>query len=787
MNEEKRRLYRSFPLIGGMTSVMMLVMVGLYFSVTVRITSEQRLYSLITAGTVCFGLVMVYISLILKELRVQIEDLESADEEVKITKIEKILALPTRFSFTAFWFWITGSLICAIIFYMFFGFSMVQCVEVFFLGICGAFFAPILMYYLYKESLRKFLKNLNLKINYKAYQKFLSLSLPVKVTIPFLISILITFILIITISLRMRDDLISGVLKSIGEKELALLKTGKHQSVGSKITIDPNDLKGRVERLIAEFSKKGKKFYIDPSTMNIFVFKEEGGKIESIVYPWMELVRYPSPWHRWIWALAIFSLAILVLIPYLVMRDLKTSIDEIKNFLQKNEKPTPSDDEFNSLFFALLKFADDFENMRNGMIERVGTVEKNFSKLLETLRLIEIDLMVFEEALGGIRKHAEEEKVHVATLGSFLNESKDFFKIRDEGMQMEVMLKNNKEVSEELINALHSTLEEGKKIFSSFQDVEKMRATDFLKRVDLLKENFQRMIKLEEMEKMYGRTSESLLEIKNATLFIDLKIKESKEKVKNLAGEIKGVSISIENLKRDSEKIGEIAKVIKEIIEETNLLSLNASIIAAQAGEKGRSFAVVAEEIKELAERTEISTGEINQILSELHRFLENVGDRIAEINDFADMFTKECDIIGEKFNFLMSEIEKMDVSFKDLMRFSNEISTFCSDVGDALKAFGEIFPSTISYEKYREYVKNTVSILERALEFVIRSQHFLEDQMSFVKKMKEKSGTYLQKLEGVKNSFDAVELKISEVVNSSEKIVKLVNNMKIKMKEVQQ
>jgi methyl-accepting chemotaxis protein len=788
MNEKTRSLYRKFALIGGIISFLMLVMVGLYFSVTIRMTLEQRLYSLITAGIVCSGLVIIYIFWVLKDMKTQIGELEPADEEGKITKIEKALSLPARFSLTAFWFWAIGSLMCSIIFYIFFGFSGVQSIEVFFLGMCGGFFAPLLMYYLYKEALRKFLKNLNVKIDHKAYQKFLSLSLPVKVTIPFVISILITFILIITISMRMRDDLISGVLKSIGEKELALLKTGEHQPVGGKITIDPNDIKGKIEGIIAESSKRGKKIYIDPSTMNIFVFESGGdGKIESIVYPWKEIVRYPSPWHRSIWTLALFSLAILVLIPYLIMRDLKTSIEEAKNFLQKKEKPAPSDDEFNSLFFALLKFADDFENMANEMIYRVETAERNFSKVLETMKLIENDLLFFEDALGGIRRHTEEEKNHIATLGSFLNESKDFFKVGDEGMQMEVMLKNNKEVSEEIINALHSAVDEGKKIFSSLKEVEKLKAAELLKKIDLMKENFQRLKRIEEMKGAYGKAGESLSEIKNTLFTLEEKIKESKEKVKNFSDEIKGVSASIENVKKDSEKIGEIARVIKEIIEETNLLSLNASIIAAQAGEKGRSFAVVAEEIKELAERTEMSTGEINQILGELHRFVENLGDRIGEINDFAGIFTKNCDLIEEKFQFAISGMEKVDSSFKEFVKLSSEISSLYSDFEENVSVFERIFSPAVSYEKYLEYVKDTVSVLEKAMEFVVRSQNFLEDQISFVKTMKERGGTYLQKLEGIKKSFDAIEHEISEVVNSLEKIVKLINNMKIKIKEVGQ
>lgn len=72
---------------------------------------------------------------------------------------------------------------------------------------------------------------------------------------------------------------------------------------------------------------------------------------------------------------------------------------------------------------------------------------------------------------------------------------------------------------------------------------------------------------------------------------------------------------AIENLSRRVANIGTILSVIDEVAEQTNLLSLNASIIAAQAGEKGKSFAVVAGEIKQLAKRTGSHTREISEII----------------------------------------------------------------------------------------------------------------------------------------------------------------------------
>lgn len=115
-------------------------------------------------------------------------------------------------------------------------------------------------------------------------------------------------------------------------------------------------------------------------------------------------------------------------------------------------------------------------------------------------------------------------------------------------------------------------------------------------------------------------------------------VTQSVESINDLAGEVERAAEVIGKLEADTENVGTILDVIKGIAEQTNLLALNAAIEAARAGEQGRGFAVVADEVRTLASRTQDSTQEIQRVIEELQAAARSAAEVMSHSQDQAKM-----------------------------------------------------------------------------------------------------------------------------------------------------
>jgi len=127
--------------------------------------------------------------------------------------------------------------------------------------------------------------------------------------------------------------------------------------------------------------------------------------------------------------------------------------------------------------------------------------------------------------------------------------------------------------------------------------------------------------------------------------------------IRELAENIADSAESIFKLQEDTNQVNQVLEVIKSIAEQTNLLALNAAIEAARAGEQGRGFAVVADEVRTLASRTQASTQEINQILVQLQDAAKSAVSKMENSKNQVEGTVNSANKAGESLSTITESV----------------------------------------------------------------------------------------------------------------------------------
>ncbi len=165
--------------------------------------------------------------------------------------------------------------------------------------------------------------------------------------------------------------------------------------------------------------------------------------------------------------------------------------------------------------------------------------------------------------------------------------------------------------------------------------------------------------------------------------------------IHHLSQEVDSAAQVIKNLEESSEKIGSVLDVINGIAEQTNLLALNAAIEAARAGEQGRGFAVVADEVRTLASRTHESTLEIREMIETVQSGSSNAVNAMKRGTDAAKSSVEQAELAGQSLESINGVVETINRMTMQIASAAEQQSATADEINKNITTIHQISEET--------------------------------------------------------------------------------------------
>ena len=353
-------------------------------------------------------------------------------------------------------------------------------------------------------------------------------------------------------------------------------------------------------------------------------------------------------------------IALMLLVSILIGKNLISGIDSTKNGLVR--------------FFEFLNNKTDKAQLLNrGGSDEIGQmcalINENIKQIEANLAEQNGFIVEANAFVNQIGKGNYAAQLNANTSNPALSQLKQTFK------DLQIALKNAIAANgDEVLNLLESFK---KQDFTKRLDDEGKMATGINALGDeiagMLRANLQQAHTLEEKAEFLARSMQQVTQ--GASLQAN-SLQESAAAVEEMSSSMSAISQKAQDVTRQSEEIKNIIVIIRDIADQTNLLALNAAIEAARAGEHGRGFAVVADEVRKLAERTQKSLGEIEANANVLAQSINEMSESIREQSEGINMINQSVSQIDD--------ITKQNIG---IVSTTNEITSQIDDMAKTIVA----------------------------------------------------------------------------------------------------
>ena len=199
-------------------------------------------------------------------------------------------------------------------------------------------------------------------------------------------------------------------------------------------------------------------------------------------------------------------------------------------------------------------------------------------------------------------------------------------------------------------------------------------------------------------------------------------VEQAVENIRNQSERTKINSTNVANLAKQTQAIGSIVLTIDDIAAQTNLLALNAAIEAARAGEAGRGFAVVADEVRALASRTSQSTKEISDMINSIQKDTQSASDSIAISVQNMEQVATDAQNVKEVLNDIENRVTDINMQITQIATAAEEQTTATSEISNHMQnvttATGDMSREANEQFEAADSVTTDLAELEKALDF---------------------------------------------------------------------